>query len=336
MTHYNWDEALGAEGLLALTEEAVTPPRRGRVPLRRLAALAACVGLVLGLVNYQALAVGVQKIYRYFAGIGATTENGDTLWVLEEPVTWTEGDWTYQIDGTLQGGTLELEIQVGTPLSLGQMPWYVTRRPGERSLGHRLILTAGEEVLFDEYHEIVLNSTLDALGSSYYGYRREQGFRTTGFTVVSCRMTEPPAEGCVLRIGGRAGMTEDWEIPINLVSAEALAAVEKTWTLPQGDITILVAEDGSSLSAYFDSLEWHGWPFDITFIGESGRNYPCSNMSGTFNLDGTELFEAIKPEHMDEPVAAVRIDGVSVARNTLGDPDHHWYEDLNWVIELPQ
>ena len=59
-------------------------------------------------------------------------------------------------------------------------------------------------------------------------------------------------------------------------------------------------------------------------------------MSGTFHLDGTELFEAIKPEHMDEPVAAVRIDGVSVARNTLGDPDHHWYEDLNWVIELPQ
>lgn len=336
MTHYNWDEALGAEGLLALTEEAVTPPRRGRVPLRRLAALAACVGLVLGLVNYQALAVGVQKIYRYFAGIGATTENGDTLWVLEEPVTWTEGDWTYQIDGTLQGGTLELEIQVGTPLSLGQMPWYVTRRPGERSLGHRLILTAGEEVLFDEYHEIVLNSTLDALGSSYYGYRREQGFRTTGLTVVSCRMTEPPAEGCVLRMEGTMRTAGDWEIPINLVPAEATAAVEKTWTLPQGDMTILVAEDGSSLSAYFDSLEWHGWPFDITFIGESGINYPCSNMSGTFHLDGTELFEAIKPEHMDEPVAAVRIDGVSVARNTLGDPDHHWYEDLNWVIELPQ
>lgn len=336
MTHYNWDEALGAEGLLALTEEAVTPPRRGRVPLRRLAALAACVGLVLGLVNYQALAVGVQKIYRYFAGIGATTENGDTLWVLEEPITWTEGDWTYQIDGTLQGGTLELEIQVGTPLSLGQMPWYVTRRPGERSLGHRLILTAGEEVLFDEYHEIVLNSTLDALGSSYYGYRREQGFRTTGLTVVSCRMTEPPAEGCVLRMEGTMRTAGDWEIPINLVPAEATAAVEKTWTLPQGDMTILVAEDGSSLSAYFDSLEWHGWPFDITFIGESGRNYPCSNMSGTFHLDGTELFEAIKPEHMDEPVAAVRIDGVSVARNTLGDPDHHWYEDLNWVIELPQ
>ena len=89
----------------------MTPPRRGRVSLRRLAALAACVGLVLGLVNYQALAVGVQAVYRYFVGIGATTENGDTLWVLEEPVTWTEGDWTYRVDGTLRDGELELEIQ---------------------------------------------------------------------------------------------------------------------------------------------------------------------------------------------------------------------------------
>ena len=131
-------------------------------------------------------------------------------------------------------------------------------------------------------------------------------------------------------------MAEDWEIPINLVPAEAPPVVSQTWTLPEGDITILVAEDGSSLSAYFDSLEWHGWPFDITFIGESEINYPCSNMSGTFHLDGTELFEAIKPEHMDEPVAAVRIDGVSVARNTLGDPDHHWYEDLNGSIERAQ
>ena len=121
MTHYNWDEALGAEGLLALTEEAVTPPRRGRVSLRRLAALAACVGLVLGLVNYQALAVGVQAVYRYFVGIGATTENGDTLWVLEEPVTWTEGDWTTGWTARC-GRKLELEIQMFSPVRLGSFP----------------------------------------------------------------------------------------------------------------------------------------------------------------------------------------------------------------------
>lgn len=335
MTHYNWDEALGAEGLLALTEEAVTPPRRGRVPLRRLAALAACVGLVLGLVNYQALAAGVQEVYRYFAGIGATTEDGDTLWVLEEPATWTEGDWTYRVDGTLRDGELELEIQMFSPVRLGELPRDL-RFPGRLTMHYQLTLSAGDEVLVEENQGISLYSTLDGEAGSYYAYLHEQGFQTTGYTMVSCALGEPPADGCVLRMEGIMRTAGDWEIPIHLVPAEAPAAVEKTWNLPQGDMTILVAEDGSSLSAYFDSSGWWAWPFDIAFIGESGINYPCSNMSGTFHLDGTELFEAIKPEHMDEPVAAVRIDGVSVARNTLGDPDHHWYEDLNWVIELPQ
>ena len=128
----------------------------------------------------------------------------------------------------------------------------------------------------------------------------------------------------------------DWEIPIHLVPAEAPAAVEKTWNLPQGDMTILVAEDGSSLSAYFDSSGWWAWPFDIAFIGESGESYPCGSTSGSFEQDGTERFEAIKPDNMAEPVAAVVINGVSVSRITTGDPDHHWYEDLNWIIELPQ
>lgn len=335
MTHYNWDEALGAEGLLALTEEAVTPPRRGRVSLRRLAALAACVGLVLGLVNYQALAVGVQAVYRYFVGIGATTENGDTLWVLEEPVTWTEGDWTYRVDGTLRDGELELEIQVFSPVRLGELP-RDSRFPGRLTMHYRLTLSAGDEVLVEENHGIGLYSTRDGEEGSYHAYLREQGFQTTGYTAVSCRMTEPPAEGCVLRMEGTMRTAGDWEIPINLVPAEATAAVEKTWTLPQGDMTILVAEDGSSLSAYFDSPEWWAWPFDITFIGESGESYPCGNTSGSFELDGTERFEAIKPDNMAEPVSAVVINGVSASRITMEDPDYHWYEDLNWVIELPQ
>ena len=308
MTHYNWDEALGAEGLLALTEEAVTPPRRGRVPLRRLAALAACVGLVLGLVNYQALAVGVQEVYRYFAGIGATTENGDTLWVLEEPVTWTEGDWTYQIDGTLQGGTLELEIQVGTPLSLGQMPWYVTQRPGERSLGHRLTLTAGEEVLFDEYHGIVLNSTLDALESSYYGYRREQGFRTTGLTVVSCRMTEPPAEGCVLRIGGgvcaRRGTGRS---PSTWCRRRRRPAVEPDLDAAPGGydhpggggrfIPVRVLRQ--------PGVAWAG-PLTSPSSGSRGRAIPAATRPVRLNWTAPSGSRRLSRIHMAEPVAAVR------------------------------
>ena len=58
MRYCDWDEVLDRDGLLILTEEALTPPRRSRAPLRRLAAAAACAGLVLGLMNYRAVAAG--------------------------------------------------------------------------------------------------------------------------------------------------------------------------------------------------------------------------------------------------------------------------------------
>ena len=44
MRYCDWDEVLDRDGLLILTEEALTPPRRSRAPLRRLAAAAACAG----------------------------------------------------------------------------------------------------------------------------------------------------------------------------------------------------------------------------------------------------------------------------------------------------
>ena len=44
MRYCDWDEVLDRDGLLILTEEALTPPRRSRAPMRRLAAAAACAG----------------------------------------------------------------------------------------------------------------------------------------------------------------------------------------------------------------------------------------------------------------------------------------------------
>ena len=82
MRYCDWDEVLDRDGLLILTEEALTPPRRSRAPLRRLAAAAACAGLVLGLMNYRAVAAGVGELCRYFAGIGATADDKAELWVL--------------------------------------------------------------------------------------------------------------------------------------------------------------------------------------------------------------------------------------------------------------
>ena len=48
MRYCDWDEVLDRDGLLILTEEALTTPRRSRAPLRRLAAAAACAASATG------------------------------------------------------------------------------------------------------------------------------------------------------------------------------------------------------------------------------------------------------------------------------------------------
>ena len=163
MRYCDWDEVLDRDGLLILTEEALTPPRRSRAPLRRLAAAAACAGLVLGLMNYRAVAAGVGELCRYFAGIGATADDKAELWVLEEPVTWTEGDWTYEADATLRSGVLELELTMSSRLPADQLP-----SPVELRLG----LSADGEPLHNAVHTITPYSVADAgEGSGYPRYR---------------------------------------------------------------------------------------------------------------------------------------------------------------------
>lgn len=101
MRYCDWDEVLDRDGLLILTEEALTPPRRSRAPLRRLAAAAACAGLVLGLVNYQAVAAGTERVIRYFLGVGAAEENLSLL-VQGEALHKEDGAFLYRIGGAYQ------------------------------------------------------------------------------------------------------------------------------------------------------------------------------------------------------------------------------------------
>lgn len=294
--------------------------------MRRLAAAAACAGLVLGLMNYRAVAAGVGELCRYFAGIGATADDKAELWVLEEPVTWTEGDWTYEADATLRSGVLELELTMSSRLPADQLPSPVKLRLG---------LSADGEPLHNAVHTITPYSVADAgEGSGYPRYRLEQDYQTTASTRLRCTMAAPPPEDCSLHVSGLG--VQGGVFSLRLVPAETPPTVQKTWTLPQGDMTIWVAEDGSAISASFDSTEWWGWPFDISFIGASGERYPCHDITGAYELDGTERFEAIKPEGMEEPVDAVCIGGVAVERiQDAGGRADHLYESLDWVIELP-
>ena len=102
--------------------------------------------------------------------------------MLEEPVTWTEGDWTYEADATLRSGVLELELTMSSRLPADQLP-----SPVELRLG----LSADGEPLHNAVHTITPYSVADAgEGSGYPRYRLEQGYQTTASTRLRCTM--PP------------------------------------------------------------------------------------------------------------------------------------------------
>lgn len=94
------------------TLAAAERPRRKGIPARRLAAALVCLALVLGVSNYQALAAGLQKMIRFFAGAGAADA---PVMVVEEADRWTEGDWLCQLDGVSQRDYLLLELYLVSP-----------------------------------------------------------------------------------------------------------------------------------------------------------------------------------------------------------------------------
>lgn len=116
MTEENYralfDRASPSRDLVEDTLAAAERPRRKSIPARRLAAALVCLALVLGVGNYQALAAGVQKIIRFFAGTGASET---PVMVVEEADRWTEGDWLCQLDGVSQGEWLLLELYLVSP-----------------------------------------------------------------------------------------------------------------------------------------------------------------------------------------------------------------------------
>ena len=106
------DESKGAL-IHALAARRSAPERRSRrTPLRRLAALAACVCLVLGLMNYPAIAAGAERVFRYILGVGAAETNASLL-VQGEGISHGDGDFLYLIDGAYQrDGVLTVPLDV--------------------------------------------------------------------------------------------------------------------------------------------------------------------------------------------------------------------------------
>ena len=360
MTHYNWDEALGAEGLLALTEEAVTPPRRGRVPLRRLAALAACAALVLGLANYPALAAGAERVFRYILGVGAA-ETSASLLVQGEGISHGDGDFLYLIDGAYQrDGVLTV------PLDVVSRNWISDEE--EVQLSYRLtIYSAGGEKLTQvepvgdgtgevfraagaqPYDLRSFETTSDWLSQTY----QPQGYVSGGSGWHMAAV--PQGESGPYTFEVDAYTSDGWwrgtvwkGDVLELDTPQAVEATEASRTFAEGTVTALVGADGRSVSFYGElapQLAARGEELiqlvipAVWFVDEAGNRWESNLLDWPVSEEYWPEFRLA--EQMEGEIVAIEVNEVyfNIVRTDQpqDSPQRQYmpdYNDLGWVIDL--
>ena len=357
MTEENYralfDRASPSRDLVEDTLAAAERPRRKSIPAKRLAAALVCLALVLGVGNYQALAAGVQKIIRFFAGTGASET---PVMVVEEADQWTEGDWLCQLDGVSQGEYLLLELYLVSP------------ELEEHQLATRILQVYADGVPLEQgdqvYSEWLPYNGFIPQGQAWMSLSgldcgpevawREEGYRARVHMPFTYRLPEEtPTELTyeLLDLEGGGSHTGT----LTLTPAETQAAWSDSRTFAEGTVTALVSEDGRQLSVYAHreendegqmltgaSLFHH----QVTFIGASGERYPDAGEGfRSFTSGHVNVQLAAAPSWVEEPIVAVEIDAIQLVYEydtwwdgpgggmvrTQGDAT---YGDLNWIIDL--
>lgn len=357
MTEENYralfDRASPGRDLVEDTLAAAERPRRKGVPTKRLAAALVCLALMLGVGNYQALAAGVQRIIRFFAGAGASET---PVMVVEQADQWTEGDWLCQLDGVSQGEYLLLELYLVSP------------EMEEHQLATRILQIYADGVPLEQgdqvYSEWLPYNGFIPQGQAWMSLSgldcgpevawREEGYRARVHMPFTYRLPEEtPTELTyeLLDLEGGGSHTGT----LTLTPAETQAAWSDSRTFAEGTVTALVSEDGRQLSVYAHreendegqmltgaSLFHH----QVTFIGASGERYPDAGEGfRSFTSGHVNVQLAAAPSWVEEPIVAVEIDALQLVYEydtwwdgpgggmvrTQGDAT---YGDLNWIIDL--
>ena len=357
MTEENYralfDRASPGRDLVEDTLAAAERPRRKGVPTKRLAAALVCLALMLGVGNYQALAAGVQRIIRFFAGAGASET---PVMVVEQADQWTEGDWLCQLDGVSQGEYLLLELYLVSP------------EMEEHQLATRILQIYADGVPLEQgdqvYSEWLPYNGFIPQGQAWMSLSgldcgpevawREEGYRARVHMPFTYRLPEEtPTELTyeLLDLEGGGSHTGT----LTLTPAETQAAWSDSRTFAEGTVTALVSEDGRQLSVYAHreendegqmltgaSLFHH----QVTFIGASGERYPDAGEGfRSFTSGHVNVQLAAAPSWVEEPIVAVEIDAIQLVYEydtwwdgpgggmvrTQGDAT---YGDLNWIIDL--
>lgn len=307
--------------------------RQQKRPLRRALWLAACLAAGLCLT-----AAAVELTARYFPGVGAV-KSGTAVWLLEEPVEWTQDEWTYRLEAERQGDVIQVHLD---QFSAEALPG---RDDEETDYGYQMKLFAGEQELEAGLDSVLEGwETVDGLStrgcytSCLTEAELEQGFQTRGSTGTSFRAVEQPEGGYTLRIYTYDGSTLLWEKPVRLATVQALDMTETSRTFAEGTVIALSSRDGRLLDLYPDRTVENNsalafvYATDVVFIGASGERYPAQMLS-----DGTGAWACNAPE--EETITAVeigslRLDRVYLDNGVQREEAPVTYQDLNWVIPV--
>ena len=330
---------------------------RRRIPLRRLAALAACAALALGLVNYPALAAGAERMLHYFFGVGAA-EQEDSLRIQSETLQYHDGENLYLIDGAYQqDGLLTVPVDV----------LYPTEPPERQGDEYRYRLTvygAGGEALprvvrvnGGELLEITgaadfsphrLDHDLSWLSQTYL----PQGYVSGGSATFLIELPQG-AEGPyafaldAYSIGGGWQGTV-WEGTLEMDTPQALDSFQTSWELGEGTVTALAAADGRSVAfhARLDPERTQAGERliqlvvpEVWFIDEEGNRY--QGYMRRYALAEEYLPELRLVGEPEGEIVAIEVDQVdyNIVRTTrpLDSEERQYYpvyKELGWVIPL--
>lgn len=368
MRRYEVNDLLEEGDLLTLTEEAMARPARpARRGWRRAAAVAACLALVVCLANFGAIAAGVERLFRYVAGVGAVPEESLIL-VQEEPIEWTYDGRTYVVRANQRNGYIMVELDV-----LSKQP-EVDRFGDPRVQYYKVEILAGDTPLtygfYDmrngwERHE----DQSGGGGACFYPLQGggmldesryfEAGYATMAYRDDAFEAAQQPEEGYTLRVEEIIDSDMVMEIPLRLVEPSAISAVTDTLELDEGTVTALVSSDGTRVTFAFDSAPLAEDTYlnqvlvsEVTFKDEFGNSYQGGYRNLRSGAGAAFMSEVALTQEPVGKITSVEIHNVNIIyaewqeepKISMEDGvrvTDHWehpeviYDNLGWVIDLP-
>lgn len=363
---YRVNELLTDEDVAELTQETFSAHKKAR-PWRRVAVLAACAALVVGLANVDALAAGLRQAWSYITGVGVVAGESE-VWVQSGVAETTVGDYVYRVrDAYRQDGfvylTVDVLVQNDPRENGGEYPWMTLGASlfcgAEKRLCQAWYDIPGESVQarFNASARLESAEDLIALGEQM-GYgdmaARLGGAAAVGSYGMRFKDDGAPASdySVSLWLHATEGETELYDRPpeatIALTLEPGATSTVETYTMdtPYGALSMLVSENGEKVQLLVERdaenpvRASYIAPLNLRFVDAEGNRYP--GVPVQFNRGDMRQSEEIKIDGTPSaPITAIELPGCWVTLEDTTRPavdatryTGHRVENLDWTVSL--